>query len=211
MSFPGFDRTDFDIFAIPGFDERMDALRGQLRPKLVAFAAELAPRLSDATGHTFFPHVAQHSRRTTNPAEDTWAALARSQRGYQRYAHFAIGLQLTGAYVRLVLKAGADDKKPAAAALARGGRDLIVSLPPGVYWYDSDHPVSGTRIEHVTEPDLMLTAARLEQRKTAAMAVGFELHRDEATGAGFLDTTLARCLDLLPLYVALTGDRGVAG
>lgn len=205
QNFRGFAAADFDIFAIPGFDERLTALREQVRPQLLALGAALAPALSNASGLPFFPHAAQHARRTTNPPDDTWAALAPSQRGYQRHAHFAIGLQLSGAYVRIVLKAGSDDKKTASAAIARLGRDLVADLPSGCFWYDSDHPVTGTRIEHVTDPDLMLTAARLEQRKTAAVAVGFELTRDEASGARFLDAALARCLDLLPLYRAFTG------
>lgn len=202
--FGGFNERDFDVFAIPGFADRLSALRQYVRPKLLAFGAALAPRLSAATGLAFFPHAAQHARRTTNPPDDTWAALARSSRGYQRYAHFAIGLELTGAYVRLVLKAGSDDKKTASAALARHGRDLLTDLPSGCFWYDSDHPVSGTAVEHITDADVMLAAARLDQRKTASLAVGFALPRAEAQGAGFLDTALARCLDLMPLYRAVT-------
>lgn len=206
VNFSGFNDADFDIFALPGLDERLAALREQVRPKLLALGAGLAPRLSDACGLPFYPHAAQHARRTAHPPDDTWAALARSQRGYQRYAHFAIGLELHGAYVRLVIKAGSDDKKTASAALARLGRDLLADLPSGCFWYDSDHPVSGTAVEHITDADVMLAAARLDQRKTASMAVGFALPRAAAQGAGFLDTAFARCLDLMPLYRAVTGS-----
>lgn len=62
-----FQQEDFDVFAIDGLDQRMEAIKGIIRPKLEALGQHFAPALSVATGSEMFFHVAKHARRTVNP------------------------------------------------------------------------------------------------------------------------------------------------
>lgn len=103
-SFQGFVPADFHVFALPGFDARMQELRGYLRPRLLAMAESVRPALESTLGRPLFPHVAAHLRRRVNPPSETWAAFGPSPRGYKSFAHFAIGIHADGLFFRLVLK-----------------------------------------------------------------------------------------------------------
>ncbi len=98
-NFTGFNQKDFDVFKIDGLDERMEELRGRLSPKLETIATELEPTASSLTGDEMFIHVAKHARRTKNPPNDTWAALANSKRGYKKLPHFQIGMWETHVFI----------------------------------------------------------------------------------------------------------------
>src|SRR5699024_11327687 len=37
-------------------------------------------------------HIAKHARRTVNPPNDTWMAIAGNKRGYKKHPHFQVGL-----------------------------------------------------------------------------------------------------------------------
>src|ERR1700674_5867192 len=63
----GFTRTDFEVFKVEGFNERMQQIYAHVRPRLIKLGAELAPELSRKLHMEFFPHVARHARRTVNP------------------------------------------------------------------------------------------------------------------------------------------------
>src|SRR5204863_9964076 len=75
MRFPGFNDSDFELFALPEFGARMGAIRSELRPKLVALGEDLAPPLAEILGAPLFPHAAVHMRRRVNPPNETWAAF----------------------------------------------------------------------------------------------------------------------------------------
>lgn len=91
-SFNGFEQRDFNVFTIDGLEERMEALRSRISTKLEAIANHLEADLSSLSGDEMFVHVAKHARRTKNPPNDTWAALASSKRGYKKLPHFQIGM-----------------------------------------------------------------------------------------------------------------------
>ena len=69
-----FTQSDLDIFKIPGFKERMSAIREKIRPKLEQFGEEVAPALMTQFKAEFFPHTAKHMRRKVNPPDETWVA-----------------------------------------------------------------------------------------------------------------------------------------
>lgn len=215
MAFEGFSPADFEVFAIPGFQERMQAIRSTIRPKLIALGEDLTPWLETATGLAFHPHVAAHARRKVNPPDDTWVAFSRSHRGYKRYGHYAVGLSLAGVYVRYVVKAEADDKPAVKTALERDGVRLLGSLEGwrNYQWFESDHPTDGLWVQNLTDDDVRATATVLGQKKTAALAVGASFaagHPTVGNGPALVAQAVEIMQEMLPLYLAGAGAGAAA-
>ena len=82
MATLGFNRADFQVFEVEGFNERMAQLYATVRPKLLRLGDDLAPQLARKLHLEFFPHVAKHARRTVNPPPETWCAFGPSSRMY---------------------------------------------------------------------------------------------------------------------------------
>ncbi len=118
MATLGFTRTDFEVFKIEGFDERMQQIHAHVRPRLLRLGDELAPELARKLHLEFFPHVARHARRTVNPPPETWAAFGPSPKGYKRYGYLALCISGVGVHARAVVKSEAD-KRPEMARLLR--------------------------------------------------------------------------------------------
>ena len=87
-----FTASDFKVFDIQGFNERMAAIMLKIRPKLTSMGETLAPKVSTLVDRALFVHVAKHARRTVNPPDDTWAALGPDQRGYKKDVHFKVAV-----------------------------------------------------------------------------------------------------------------------
>ncbi|RXK18857.1 YktB family protein [Macrococcus sp. DPC7161] len=85
-------QQDFDVFTVEGLEPRMKALIETTRPKLEAMGTYFSEYLTQHTDEQFYPHVAKHLRRKTNPPKDTWVAFATNKRGYKMLPHFQIGL-----------------------------------------------------------------------------------------------------------------------
>src|SRR6266511_3600407 len=96
VPFKGFTEDDFEIFSLPDFDTRMPALKSRITPKLKELADELLPRLIERTGLELSTHVAQHLRRSVNPAGETWLAFSRSARAYKPFVHLRVAINLSG-------------------------------------------------------------------------------------------------------------------
>ena len=96
--------SDFRIFGIEGFNERMAAIMLKVRPKLTSIGEELAPRLSHLVDRTLYAHVAKHARRTVHPPDDTWVAFGASPRGYKKDVHFKVAVSRRS--VRFLFEAG---------------------------------------------------------------------------------------------------------
>lgn len=92
LPFEGFCTTDFDIFDIPEFAARMPVLKSTITPKLKEVGEIITPQVSKMVGHTVYPHVAQHLRRSVNPAEETWVAFSREKRAYKPYVHMRVAI-----------------------------------------------------------------------------------------------------------------------
>lgn len=198
-AFRGFVADDFDVFAHAGFEPRMAALRGHLRPRLVALADELAPILSRAAGVTLYPHVAAHMRRTVNPPPETWAAFGPDPRRYKAHAHLALGVEAHGAWLRLVLKDEAlADRQALAHILARAPQAALADLPRDMCVRLAD---GGERPAHAPAGEAEL--GRLSRKSEAQWAVGRSLARTDpalATEAGVEAATLDALGALLPLW-----------
>lgn len=87
-----FTKNDFDTFLIDGLDERMQAIRTRIQPKFKEIGTALTEELSMLVGSEMYLHIARHARRTVNPPNDTWLAIAGNKRGYKKHPHFQVGL-----------------------------------------------------------------------------------------------------------------------
>ena len=92
MAIEPFAPKDFRVFGLPGFADRMAAIRSQVRPKLEGLGAALAPDVAKLTGTEIHAHVAKHARRTVNPPADMWVAFGPARRGYKKAPHFKIAM-----------------------------------------------------------------------------------------------------------------------
>ncbi|WP_047982537.1 YktB family protein [Ornithinibacillus contaminans] len=92
MSNIGFVQKDFDVFQIDGLEARMEAIQTRIQPKFREIGQELVDYLSSQLGNEVYLHIAKHARRTVNPPNDTWLAIAHDKRGYKKHPHFQVGL-----------------------------------------------------------------------------------------------------------------------
>lgn len=99
-----FSQADLEVFTLPGFDERMQAIRERIHPKLRELADELVEPLSQKAGEPLHAHVAKHARRSVNPPDDTWAAFGPGQRGYKKYPYLGIAISRFGVHSQVVAK-----------------------------------------------------------------------------------------------------------
>jgi uncharacterized protein YktB (UPF0637 family) len=137
-TFTGFDQADFDVFAIAGLDNRMEAIKTVIRPKLEQLGQHFAPVLSIATGSEMFYHVAKHARRTVNPPDDTWVAWAADKRGYKKHPHFQVGLWGTHLFVWFAVIYESPFKTAVSQAMKQH-IDEILSLVPDDFRWSPDH------------------------------------------------------------------------
>jgi len=133
-----FKPKDFGIFGITGFQDRMDAIRRTIQPKLTSIGSALAPGVSAAVDRPLFVHVAKHARRTVNPPDDTWAALGCHSRGYKMDVHFKVAVSRN--CLRLLFEAGPEYYDKTAWARAWSGECAgIVQGLKGLSWFKNEH------------------------------------------------------------------------
>ncbi|MBH0228996.1 YktB family protein [Halobacillus yeomjeoni] len=178
-TFNGFTQKDFDVFSIPGLENRMEALREQISPKLEAIATELAPDVTAMTGDEMFVHVARHARRKTNPPNDTWAALASNKRGYKKLPHFQIGLWETHVFVWFAVIYESPIKEDFAKTLQANKEEVLSHIPDHFVW-SIDH-TKPEAIPHgeIDEEKFLSMTDRLQSVKKAEILCGLHLERGD--------------------------------
>ncbi|USK61074.1 YktB family protein [Peribacillus asahii] len=198
-----FTASDFNTFTIDGLEERMDALKERIRPKLQDLGDYFAQQLSIMTGEEIFPHVAKHARRTINPPKDTWVAFAANRRGYKMMPHFQIGLWETHLFVWFAVIYEAPNKAEFGKRLEENAELLKNNIPENFVW-SIDHmkpdviPHNGLNTE-----DLLSMFKRLQTVKKAEILCGIQIPREEAvqlTDKELVDTIQCTFETLLPLY-----------
>jgi len=112
-----FAKDDFEVFGIPTFPERMQAIKERVRPKLTALGERLQPALHDLVRSEVYPHVAKHARRTVNPPPETWVAFGPSARGYKKFGYFGLVASRGGLHTRIVVKDEAENRQHMAKLL----------------------------------------------------------------------------------------------
>ena len=166
MAIEPFSAQDFALFDIPGFAERMTAIRTRIRPKLETIGATLAPPLGRIAKIELFAHVARHARRTVNPPDDTWVAFGPDRRGYKKVPHFKVALSREA--LRFLFEIG-----PEYAAKAEWARAWKRQAPQLARRLAKGRDLAWFKNEHDQEP-----AARLADLDTAGWrALGDELTR----------------------------------
>ncbi len=149
-----FTAQDFRVLEIPGFSDRMSALRERLSPKLQAIGEALRPTIEQETHQSFHVHVARHARRTTNPPTDTWVALSEMRRGYKMVPHFSVGLFSD----RLFVRVGALYEAPARAQFAAALQSALPGLPA-----DAEVVFDHQRPGGIPAAELLSTPGRIAQ------------------------------------------------
>jgi uncharacterized protein YktB (UPF0637 family) len=161
-----FEAKDFEVFDIPGFEERMQAIAKTIRPKLEGIGEELLPLLSGIVDQELFVHVAKHARRRVNPANDTWAAIGAGKRGYKQDVHFKIAVSRH--CVRLLFEVGPEyyDKTEWALKWRREIKGIVEAV-------GSNKQLGWFKDEHDEDPESLLKGWTPKQIK----ALGREVTR----------------------------------
>jgi len=167
--------SDFKIFDIPGFNERMAAILTRIRPKLASIGEELAPRVSECIDTPLYVHVAKHARRTVNPPDDTWAALGRDARGYKKDVHFKVAISRH--CVRLLFEVGPEyyAKRDWADGWHREFKDITGLLKGNndLDWFRGEHDEEpAAQVADLATADLKKLGDELTRRKDGQLVFG---------------------------------------
>lgn len=195
---------DFDVFTIDGLEPRMDALKERIRPKFEELGAIFSNYFTTQLGEEFFPHVAKHARRKTNPPNDSWVAFAPYKRGYKAMPHFQIGLFESHLFINLAVIYEAPNKIAIANHLLKH-EDLITALPASFY-ISGDHMSPKTDEISVESAEKILT--RFRDVKKGEVLIGVKVLRDDAIQLS--EKELLALIEqtfetLLPIYRAMIG------
>ncbi|SDY78011.1 Uncharacterized protein YktB, UPF0637 family [Evansella caseinilytica] len=203
MSFNGFCKDDFRVFAIEGLDARMDEIKNRVQPKLHTLGEEFSRYLAEKTGQEMYYHVAKHARRTVNPPKDTWVAFANNKRGYKMLPHFQIGLFRTHVFVWFAVIYESPVKEKIGEAFAEQLQEIKLHIPSSYQW-SVDHTKPDTVDHgHLSDETLREMFHRLAKVKKAELLCGMNLpSEDPAVKDGRLLTEkIKEAFNiLLPLY-----------
>ncbi|WP_414054003.1 YktB family protein [Macrococcus equi] len=197
-----FTKKDFDVFKVEGLEPRMAALIENIRPKLEALGDDFSIYLSEQTDETFYPHVAKHLRRKTNPPNDTWVAFATNKRGYKMLPHFQIGLFGSHVFVLFGVIYESPDKDRMAKKWNKQ-MNMIQSLDDN-YIIKKDHMKEDfDYIKDLSKKDIESYIKRLLEVKKGELMYGRVFYPNDPalkSDKAFLQATEKTFFDLLPLY-----------
>lgn len=204
MNFNGFEEKDFDLFLIDGLEERMDALINQLRPKFYIFGEELKEELSSITGEEMFPHVAKHARRTTNPPDDSWVAMASKKRGYKALPHFQICVWNSHLLIQWGLIYEAKAKDTFGKNMISHIQEIRKAIPEDYHFFKDHMKPEGVPLKDLSDDDLKEYARRLVEVKKGELMVGKVIPKEEAINMSpreFYDTVIETWKNLNYLHI----------
>lgn len=196
-------QKDFDVFTIPGLEPRMSALIENVRPKFEELGGIYSTYFSMQLGEEFYPHVAKHARRTTNPPNDSWVAFAPYKRGYKALPHFQIGLFDTHVFINLAVIYEAPNKKNIATALLEN-LDVLEQLPE-TFYISGDHmsPKTDLMNESLENGFAEQLITRLRDVKKGELIIGLKVLSEDAvqlTAEELLKQVEQTFEALLPVY-----------
>lgn len=125
----GFTQADFNIFLLPGLEERMAAIQERIQPKFRAIGERLTGEIAVLAGNEMHLHIARHARRKVNPPKDTWLAVCDNKRGYKAHPHFQLGLFDNRLFLWLALIYELPNKRNIASAYLNQLDDVIATVP----------------------------------------------------------------------------------
>lgn len=198
MNFRGFESKDFDTFLIDGLENRMEAIQTRIQPKFQEIGSELTNDLSMRLGNEMYLHIARHARRTVNPPNDTWLAIADNKRGYKKHPHFQLGLFDDHLFIWLALIYELPSKEKIAKAyldnyegIMKLSDDLVVSLD---HMKKDSIPLKNLEKSHLE---------RFHKVKKAEFLIGRHLDKDDERvkeGNKLVELAKETYEELIPLY-----------
>lgn len=203
MSVSGFTHDDFNVFTIDGLDERMEALKQHVRPKLEELGKQFTAELSSLTGDEMFYHVAKHARRTKNPPKDTWVAFAANSRGYKMMPHFQIGLWESHVFIWFALIYEAPNKESFGKLLEKNADKLYSQIPADFVWSTDHTKPEAIKQNELTKDELLSMFTRLQTVKKAEILCGYHIPRETAVNISsddLMERINAVFKTLIPLY-----------
>jgi uncharacterized protein YktB (UPF0637 family) len=203
MEFNGFTNADFEVFTIDGLDERMDALKTNIRPKLDILGSHFAPTLSVLVGEEIYAHVAKHARRTINPPKDTWVAFANNNRGYKMLPHFQIGLWETHLFIWFAVIYEATNKSEFGKTLELNATQIYNTTPKDFVWSVDHMKPDVKKHETLSKEELINMFVRLQSVKKAEILCGSQILRQDVvkmSGEQLINHIDSVFKQLTPLY-----------
>ncbi|MFD1705526.1 YktB family protein [Siminovitchia sediminis] len=200
MKFEGFSKSDFETFHVNGLEDRMNAIQTRIQPKFKAIGETLASDLSAMTGMEMFLHIAKHARRTVNPPNDTWLAIANNKRGYKKHPHFQVGLFDDHAFIWLAYIYELPNKAEYAQKFL-DQMDFIIENVPGDFVVSMDHMKKDA--EKISVINLKKTLERFRDVKKAEFLIGRQIPADDPIvqdGDGFISLAKGTFETLIPIY-----------
>ncbi|QQE79493.1 YktB family protein [Alicyclobacillus sp. SO9] len=209
MNFTGFEEKDFEVFEIPGLDNRMDALKQQVRPKFQEIGPVMAEYLEQLLNQPMYPHVARHARRTVNPPNDSWVAFCHDKRGYKKHPHFQIGLWQTHVFMNFGLIYESPQRQHYAKQLRDHAEEVLERIPQNYVWIPNHMDPNAVPASEVDAGKLDELATRLATVKQGELLVGRNIPKAEAaamSGEELLNEAKACFKTLQPLYKLAAGE-----
>lgn len=203
MSFTGFNQQDFDVFQVPGLEQRMEALIANVRPKLEILGREISPFLSALCGEEMFPHVAKHARRTVNPPNDTWVAWAANKRGYKALPHFQVGMFSSHLFIIFAVIYESPNKTTFGKNLETNTNKFNKIIPDHFYWSMDHMDPQGKLHGDTSTEDLHAMANKLLTVKKSEILCGLRISNDDSVlsdGEQLISLIQSTFEKLLPLY-----------
>jgi uncharacterized protein YktB (UPF0637 family) len=203
MHFEGFDQSDFDTFKIEGLDRRMGAIQERIRPKFQTIGLELTTELTEAAETEMFLHIAKHARRTVNPPQDTWLAIAANKRGYKQHPHFQVGLFDDHVFIWLAFIYELPNKTEIAKNFLEEFENVSKTIPNDFY-ISLDHMKKEAKaMDSMGKQGLLAALKRFRDVKKAEFLVGQQIQANDpilTDGDKFLSVVKDTFKTLMPLY-----------
>lgn len=200
QTFEGFTKKDFDTFTIEGLEHRMEAIQERIQPKFQFIGKTLTEELSILAGNEMFLHIAKHARRTKNPPNDTWLAIAANKRGYKKHPHFQVGLFDDHVFIWLAYIYELPRKEEIAQTFINHIDKIKTDIPKD-FVISLDHTKKD--VSTLEEIDLTKALERFRDVKKAEFLIGQHVAAEDPLlkdGQAFLNVAKNTFETLMPLY-----------
>ncbi|WP_181348964.1 YktB family protein [Thalassobacillus sp. CUG 92003] len=198
--FEGFNQQDFNVFNLEGLEERMEAIQNQIQPKFQAIGETLSSDLSAMANNELYVHIAKHARRSVNPPDDTWLAIAHDKRGYKKHPHFQVGLFDDHVFLWLAFIYEMPNKSEVAKAFL-ADKDTITADMPDDFVVSLDHTTKAAT--NIKDADLESSLLRFRDVKKGEFLLGRQIPSDDPVlkdGEAFLQYAKETFEYLFPWY-----------
>ena len=198
--FRGFQNDDFKTFEIDGLAERMAAIQQRIQPKFKTIGPQLVTYLSEKLNVEMHLHIARHARRTVNPPNDTWLAIANNKRGYKKHPHFQVGLWDDRLFVWLAFIYELPNKTTIAKAFLNQ-EEKLKEIVPANYLISMDHMKKDAAL--IGEIDVTKSLERFRDVKKAELLIGKFFDKNDPiiqNGDEFIKEVKQIYTTLLPIY-----------